>query len=497
MKRPGVPLLMALLLTLLLTPAFAAPQTLKVRPQPDVNSAIIELPLEKYVAAVLAGEGSVLQSDEALKALAVAARTFGIYARGRHASEGYDLCGTTHCQRLDLAGITPRLEAAAAATAGELLWFAGKPAFAVYSQDCGGSTEDAAAVWPDVTAPYLRRQTDPYCVRTAAPPWEWRAKPADLQAALRASQLRAPRTIERVALSQRTASGRARELTLSGGGESVRISATTFRFAVGRALGWHTIRSDRYEAAGLEFRGTGAGHGVGLCQRGADRMGMEGRRYGEILAFYYPGTSLGLTGRGLRWTRLGGESLTLFTTHPDRDGAVLALAERQIRDLAQRTNLPAPGGVEIRLYPDVETFRNATGEPGWVAAHTSGVHIQLQPAETLRSRGALESTLHHELLHVLVEARATAGLPVWFREGLVGYLENPRAVRTSTKPPADADLRQTADATRARRAYGEATASVARLVDRYGEATVVSWLAAGLPREVRNANSTAAATKSK
>jgi stage II sporulation protein D len=203
----------------------------------------------------------------------------------------------------------------------------------------------------------------------------------------------------------------------------------------------------------------------------------------------------------------------------------LALAERQIRDLAQRTNLPAPRGVEIRLYPDVETFRNATGEPGWVAAHTSGVHIHLQTATALR----------HELLHVLVEARATAGLPVWFREGVVGYLENPRAPRVSAglqtdaaprqaadapraaalppaeadlrqgvaapraaaKPPADAALQQTADAARARRAYGEATATVARLVDRYGEATVLSWLAAGLPREVRNANSTTAPTKSK
>jgi len=75
-----------LLTVLLLAPAIAAPQPLKVRPQPGVNSTTIELPLEKYVAAVLAGEASVLESDEALKALAVAARTFGVYARGRHAS---------------------------------------------------------------------------------------------------------------------------------------------------------------------------------------------------------------------------------------------------------------------------------------------------------------------------------------------------------------------------------------------------------------------------
>jgi stage II sporulation protein D len=481
----------ALLAALLLAPAAGAQTTLKVRPQPGVNNTTVEIPLEKYVAAVLAGEGSVLRSDEALKALAVAARTFGVYGRGRHRAEGYDLCGTTHCQRLDLAGITPRLERAAAATAGELLWFAGKPAFAVYSRDCGGATEDVAAVWPAVVAPYLRRQTDPYCLRAGVLPWEWLAKPADLLAALNAAQLRAPRRVERIEISGRTASGRVRELALDGGGERVRIGAGAFRFAVGRALGWNTVRSDQYQVEGLEFRGTGSGHGVGLCQRGADRMGAEGRPYGEILAFYYPGTLLGLTGRGLHWTRLGGESIALFTTRPGRDGAVLALAERELRELSQNTSLPAPRGLEIRLYPDVETFRDATGEPGWVAAHTAGARIQLQPA------GAARGTLRHELLHVLVESRATAGLPVWFREGLVGYLEEPTRVRARAMPPADADLRQTADPQLARRAYGQAAASVAGLVERYGEATVLSWLAAGLPREVRNASSSAAPTKSK
>ena len=105
-------------------------------------------------------------------------------------------------------------------------------------------------------------------------------------------------------------------MTLIGAGERVRISATTFRFAVGRALGWDRLPGDRYEVTGLEFHGTGSGHGVGLCQHGADEMGAEGRSYREILAFYYPGAELGRTGRGIQWTRLAGASITLFTTHP-------------------------------------------------------------------------------------------------------------------------------------------------------------------------------------
>jgi stage II sporulation protein D len=464
-----------LLLLALVMSTVGAQTVLKVRPQPSVNRTTIDLPLEKYVAAVLAGEASTLQSDEALKAMAIAARTFAVYGRGRHAQDGYDLCGTTHCQRIDLAGVTPRLEAAAAVTAGELLWSAGKPAFTVYSRDCGGVTEDVSSVWPEIAAAYLRRQTDPYCARGASSAWAWRAKAADLLPALNSSGLHAPHTLDQILISGRTASGRARELTLIGGGERVRISATTFRFAVGRALGWERLPDDRYEITGLEFRGTGSGHGVGLCQHGADVMGAEGRSYREILAFYYPGTELGRTGRGLPWTRLGGETIALFTTHPDRDGTVLAQAESLLHESAGRTGLPAPRGIEIRLYPDVETFRNATGEPGWVAAHTAGLHIDLQTTSALR----------HELLHVLVESNAGAKLPVWFREGLVGYLENPAATHANAKPPADADLRQTSDPERARRAYSEAAGAVAELVHQHGEHTVMGWLSTGIPSAVR------------
>jgi stage II sporulation protein D len=140
--------------------------------------------------------------------------------------------------------------------------------------------------------------------------------------------------------------------------------------------------------------------------------------------------------------------------------------------------LPAPGTIEIRVYPDVETFRNATGEPGWVAAHTAGRRIDLQPAGVLRGKGVLESTIRHELLHVFVEAQARPGLPVWFREGLVGYLE--RGGRPGPGEVADSDLQQTEDAVRARRAYAAATQRVVLLVQQNGAATVMGWLRSGV-----------------
>ena len=212
-------------------------------------------------------------------------------------------------------------------------------------------------------------------------------------------------------------------------------------------------------------------------RRRPDGRGRHG--YREILAFYYPGAVLGLTARGLAWRRMGGETVALMTTQPERDGGVLVAAERQVKEIADRYRWTAPGGVEIRVYPDVETFRNATGEPGWVAARTSGRRVHLQPAAVLRARGALDSTIHHELLHVFVEAHATPGIPVWFREGLVGYLEG--AVKAGSAEAPESDLRQREDVARARRAYAAATQRVASLVVRYGAPAVLGWLKTGLP----------------
>jgi stage II sporulation protein D len=487
---------------LLALPLAAQGLEFKVR----VGDATMQLSIERYVAAALAGESSVFRSDEALKAMAVAARTYAVRLRGRHSAEGFDFCATTHCQHLDLAAITPRLEGIAQETAGELLWFKGKPAFACYTRDCGGRSEDAAAIWPEEAAPYLKSHDDPYCMHAGGVPsggaWQWNADPRQVADALGRALLRTPHKLERISIETATPSGRARTLVLEGAGERVRIAAGSFRLAMGREVGWNTVRSDRYRvgASGgrLVFDGTGSGHGVGLCQRGADQMGVEGHTWREILAFYYPGTVAGLTAQGIAWQRIAGEGVSLLTTRPAADGAVLAAAGRQLRAATGRTNLATPGNIEIRVYPDLDTFRNATGEPGWVAARTGNRRIDLQPAALLRSRGALDSTLHHELLHVLIEAHAAPGLPVWFREGLVEYLDGPApAASGAERAPLDADLQQTADPARARHAYREAAGMVASLARRYGEATLFDWLRNGLPATVKNASGSPVPTKSK
>lgn len=472
--------------------------TIKVQ----VNGRVVTMDLEQYTAAALAGESSVFQSEEALKAMAVAARTYAVRFRGRHSAEGFDLCDTTHCQRIDSQHVTARLSNAVANTQGELLWYQGKPALSYYSRDCGGQSEDARVVWPDAAAPYLKNRTDPYCLRsTGVSHWHWEGTPREILSALQEVALRGPSALDRIAVIQRTPSSRAQTLMLNGGGQGVRIDAGSFRFAIGRTLGWNTLRGDLYQVSQangkIVFDGKGAGHGVGLCQLGAEQMGIEKHFYRDILAFYYPGTAVGLTAKGIPWQRLSGERVTMLSMQPSQDASTLAIADRQALEAAQRIRRQFTKNVEIRVYLDIETFRNATGEPGWVAAHTSGSRIDLQPAAVLKSRGSLESTLRHELMHVLLEMDARPGLPVWFREGLAAYFSNLVPTSGTAASIPDTDIFQTADRDRARAANRNAHLRVAELVRRYGEATVLTWLRAGLPREVTNAMAKQPATKSK
>src|SRR5947207_3204276 len=160
----------------------------------DPKKAVIrKVPVEEYVAAALAGESAGFRSEQALQAMAVAARTYAVHFAGRHSSEGYDFCDTTHCQDVRFSAVTDRLRQAAEATEGELLWFAGAPAATFYGKDCGGSTEAAAQVWPDLKASYLGRRDDPYCARDR---WSAAIRKTDLHGALTASGIRAPARLE-------------------------------------------------------------------------------------------------------------------------------------------------------------------------------------------------------------------------------------------------------------------------------------------------------------
>lgn len=321
--------------------------------------------------------------------------------------------------------------------------------------------------------------------------WESALTISDLTMALHASGLQTPSEWSSVEVARRSESGRVLTLRMSGGSSTpVLVSASSFRYAVGRALGWNKIRSDLYDVragnGAVTFSGRGSGHGVGLCQAGAEQMGLQGKSYQEILAFYFPGTQISLPA-GPEWQRRFSDRFELESVAPDQDSLVLPMAARILEDDERVAGWKIRSRVRLQVFPTLDAYRDTTGQPGWVAASTRGSTIRLQPLKQLRSRSVLESTLRHELFHILVESQAAPTVPLWFREGLVLFLSGEI---TSAHPSVslkdsevEAILHQPLSREEMERAYAAAYARVSDLIAREGHATVLGWLSHGLPAD--------------
>ena len=153
--------------------------------------------------------------------------------------------------------------------------------------------------------------------------------------------------------------------------------------------------------------------------------------------------------------------------------------------------MSAPADTTVRIYPDLDSFRNATGEPGWVAAHTSGTTIDVQPLREM------QPVLKHEILHVILESHAAPGLPIWFREGVVEWMSGDKANTEAGGDKVERDLRQRRVRSDAESAYAAAASRVSELVHRYGETAVLGWVGTGLAPEVKNSSASKDTTKSR
>jgi stage II sporulation protein D len=408
---------------------------------PDPSQVNIEgslYSLDDYVAGVLAGEAATYRTTQALRAMAIASRTYAVHFRGRHRAEGFDFCASTHCQNFKPAAVTPAERDTADATSGEFIWYQGSPAAAYYSQDCGGIIEAG-------DEPYLRSRSDDACTRKGRHQWSAEIPFTDLTRALQTS-------VGTIEIVGRIATGRARSIRVS---PSHTFSATDFRLAVGRALGWNLLRSDLYsvtlQPGRAIFNGYGSGHGIGLCQNGAEAMAQTGASDRQILAAYYPGTLVGLTARGLRWHLLSGERIQLWTTD-DAQKRLIPIAESALQSAESRAGWRVASSVRLMVFPSVDTFRNATGQPGSVLASTRGAVIRTQP--TIDA-----ATIQHEIWHAVIESRVPRETPAWFREGLALAMS-----RINPGSPERAD----------------ALDRVRRLINQYGEKEVLAW-AGGKP----------------
>jgi stage II sporulation protein D len=452
---------------------------------------LLTLPSENYVVAALNGEAAPDEPMASLKAMAISMRTFALENANRHRGEGFGLCDSTHCQALRLGQARPEVERAVRETAGETLWSGSQRAHVYYTQHCGGIGESATAVWPTEQASYLAgHKADPYCLRRSPAEWHTQIALTRLSAIFHAQGWQTPSPIQDVRISRRSATGRAQLLLVTGGGEPAQLSASSFRFAVDRALGWNQLRSDWYSTAvsgaALDIQGKGYGHGVGLCQAGAYEMAAEGHSAAEILTFYFPGTVAGVTPAGDGWQKSAGAGWTLLTT----DSAAPLLREGNAAWVRAQALIAAPPGFPgptVQELPSTELFRQTTGEPGWMLASTRGSNVFLQPAAVRQNDGGDETLLLHEFLHVLVEQQAGKNAPLWLREGFVETLASPgkQPFGSIDLAPSqvDAALAKPANAIVSRRAHLLAARMAALLCARYGVPAVKEFLRKGVPSE--------------
>ena len=267
---------------------------LELRHKSGGLTAVNIVPVDDYLRSVVPEEMPVDGPAEAIKAQSVAARSFALASRGRHASEGYDLCTTTHCQLYTgTAAEKSASNAAIKATRGEVLTYGGKPIEALFHTDSGGMTENSEDVWGS-HVPYLRAVKD---TPAKTMPWTKTISRANLERKLAAkghdigkvrSLALSPLAIGRSA-KDRTASGRVKTMMVKGTKGTATLSGTTWRSLLGLKS---TLFDAKLAKDMVTFTGYGSGHGLGISQWGAERMAAKGASYAEILHHYYTGTQL-------------------------------------------------------------------------------------------------------------------------------------------------------------------------------------------------------------
>lgn len=251
--------------------------------------------IEDYVAGVIEKEMSPTWHIEALKAQAVASRSYALYQKKLTADKSYDLESTTASQVYGGASGSPRSLEAVEATRGELALYDGDVAVTYFHAIAGGRTEHLPNVWPGDEKPYLVSR--PAHHEEEAPSYNWRHSVTGRQMGrkLTAAGYRAGE-VTSVRIDGYTPAGRAVSVTVThaGPGGSVTLSGSEFR----RALGYRKLRSTRFVTTrdtaqkSFIFAGTGYGHGVGMSQWSARGMAERGSGYKEILTHFYPGVEV-------------------------------------------------------------------------------------------------------------------------------------------------------------------------------------------------------------
>lgn len=253
---------------------------------------VTTIDIDQYLQGVVPLEAPPSWPAAALQAQAIVARTFALARRSL--SRPWDVRADESDQRWGgVEAEHPATSAAIAATRGRTLRFGGGPASVFYSSCCGGHTADASTIWNGAPLPYLRGVDDPYCAQ--APEFRW-SRTVPIDRANAAFGARIGGALQGTALGEPDPTGRPRAVALLGA-TTATIPVGDFRRALGsdvvRSLWLRAVRIETGQpAARLVIEGAGRGHGVGLCQWGSRFFAASGADATQILAFYFPQTTV-------------------------------------------------------------------------------------------------------------------------------------------------------------------------------------------------------------
>lgn len=286
---------------------------LKVLPHGQAVRVINIIYMEDYLRGVVPPEIGQRTDEEleAVKAQAVAARTYAMAHLKQYKGEPFDMKSSVIDQIYEGASAEERLvNRAIDATTGQVVTYQDDFINAYYHSTCGGTTDNIADVWERKEVPYLKSVEDGNaCSWSKYYNWRETFTEAQLRGRLeqylssdRGRDLRIGRIVD-LTIDRRTAGGRVARLIVHTAQDSYSFYKDRIRWVIGRTSDPDLILpSDRFEIhldrdsqgniQNITFDGHGYGHGVGMCQCGAIGRARDGWLFGQILKHYYSGVDI-------------------------------------------------------------------------------------------------------------------------------------------------------------------------------------------------------------
>ncbi len=246
-------------------------------------TAVNHVNLEHYLYSVLGSEMSANWPIEALKAQAVAARSYALYKRATASNSVFDMGDTTTWQVYKgLATEASTTQQAVTATAGQVMAYNGQAILAVFHSSSGGHTENVEDIWKD-NLPYLRGVPD---YDAGAPVYEWTKSFSNHQLS---SLISGVGKISSMTAERTTPQGRVVTMLVKGDHGSRHLSGNELRSALGLKSTLFVVNPS---GDSFQITGRGFGHGLGLSQWGAYNLANKGINYQQILSHYYQSATL-------------------------------------------------------------------------------------------------------------------------------------------------------------------------------------------------------------